>query len=382
MKSQVSELTRVARYLGALCRRKLTGELTLANDAQHCQFHFASGSLLYAFRETHRVRRWQRMLQRHCPGTNPRDLSFINTTTDLAWEWCFLQRAVAQEQVTPSQIKAILKDNLEEVLFPLINSSPLTIGWKPTEAFTVSTYLSLSAEDIRQSFRSTYQNYNQLQQMGLSYLFPEMAPVVKSPALQERFATESSLNLVAFLDGQSTIWDLVVTTRQPLAVVNRLLHYLVQQGVVKLETIPDLAAPQFASAPLEPEVVVEPAYQPLIACIDDSPTVGKVLEEFLSSSGYRLLYIQNPMQGIATLTQDKPDLIFLDLVMPDTSGYNLCQFLRNSIAFKDVPIIIMTSWDGVINRTRAKLVGARDFLGKPFSQEDVIKMIQKYLPKS
>jgi chemotaxis family two-component system response regulator PixG len=322
------------------------------------------------------------MLQRHCPSLNPKDLNSISATADRAWEWYFLQRAVAQEQVTPSQIKAILKDNLEEVLFPLINSSPLTIGWRPTEAFTVSTYLSLSAEDIRQSFRSTYQNYNQLQQMGLSYLFPEMAPVVKSPALQERFATESSLNLVAFLDGQSTIWDLVVTTRQPLAVVNRLLHYLVQQGVVKLETIPDLTAPQFAAAPLEPEAVVEPAYQPLIACIDDSPTIGKVLEEFLSSSGYRLLYIQNPMQGIATLTQDKPDLIFLDLVMPDTNGYNLCQFLRNSIAFKDVPIIIMTSWDGVINRTRAKLVGAKDFLGKPFSQEDVIKMIQKYLPKS
>jgi chemotaxis family two-component system response regulator PixG len=107
--------------------------------------------------------------------------------------------------------------------------------------------------------------------------------------------------------------------------------------------------------------------------------VGKVLEEFLTSSGYRLLYIQNPLSGIVALSEDIPDLIFIDLVMPDTNGYNLCQFLRNSETFREVPIVIMTSQDGVFNRTRAKFVGAKDFLSKPFSQEDILKMIQKYV---
>ena len=382
MKSQVSELARVARYLGALCRRKLTGELTLTDDTQKWKFYFAGGFLLYAVRETHRIRRWLRCVKHQCP-----ELSAINLIipSDRCWEYQTLYRASTQEQLTSSQAKAILKESLEECLFPLIKSSNLTIGWKPMDynSLNVSPYLGLSAEEVRQTLKNVYQLYHQLQQMGLSYIFPEMAPSVKSSNLQQRFASESSLNLVAFLDGQNTIWDLVIITKQPLTVVSRLLHYLVQQGEIKIDIVADLTLATLPQAPpsLPPEEVKEPDYQPLIACIDDSPTVGKILEEFLSSSGYRLLYVQNPLMGIVTLSEDIPDLIFIDLIMPDTNGYNLCQFLRNSETFKDVPIIIMTSMDGVINRTRAKLVGAKDFLSKPFTQDDILKMIQKYVNK-
>jgi two-component system, chemotaxis family, response regulator PixG len=380
VKSQVSELARVARYLGALCRRKLTGELTLTDDTQKWKFYFAGGFLLYAVRETHRIRRWLRCVKHQCP-----ELSAINPIpSDQCWEYQTLYRASTQEQLTPSQAKAILKESLEECLFPLIKSSNLTIAWKPIDynSFNISPYLGLSAEEVRQTLKGVYQLYHQLQQMGLSYIFPEMAPGIKSNNLQQRFASESSLNLVAFLDGQNTIWDLVIITKQPLTVVSRLLHYLVQQGEIKIETVPDIALANLSLSLMSTlDVNQEPDYQPLIACIDDSPTVGKVLEEFLSSSGYRLLYIQNPLMGIMTLSENIPDLIFIDLIMPDTNGYNLCQFLRNSETFKDVPIIIMTSMDGVINRTRAKLVGARDFLSKPFTQDDILKMIQKYVNK-
>lgn len=382
MKSQVSELARVARYLGALCRRKLTGELTLTDDTQKWKFYFAGGFLLYAVRETHRIRRWLRCVKHQCPELSAIDLII---PSDRCWEYQTLYRASTQEQLTSSQAKAILKESLEECLFPLIKSSNLTIGWKPMDynSLNVSPYLGLSAEEVRQTLKNVYQLYYQLQQMGLSYIFPEMAPSVKSGNLQQRFASESSLNLVAFLDGQNTIWDLVIITKQPLTVVSRLLHYLVQQGEIKIDIVADLTLATLPQAPppLPPEEVKEPEYQPLIACIDDSPTVGKILEEFLSSSGYRLLYVQNPLMGIVTLSEDIPDLIFIDLIMPDTNGYNLCQFLRNSETFKDVPIIIMTSMDGVINRTRAKLVGAKDFLSKPFTQDDILKMIQKYVNK-
>ncbi len=382
MKSQVSELARVARYLGALCRRKLTGELTLTDDTQRWKFYFAGGFLLYAVRETHRIRRWLRCVKHQCPEVNAVDLIIPN---DRCWEYQTLYRASTQEQLTSSQAKSILKESLEECLFPLIKSSNLTIGWKPMEynSLNVSPYLGLSAEEVRQTLKSVYQLYYQLQQMGLSYIFPEMAPSIKSSNLQQRFASESSLNLVAFLDGQNTIWDLVIITKQPLTVVSRHLHYLVQKGEIKIDTVADLTLATLPQAPPPPtsEEIKEPDYQPLIACIDDSPTVGKILEEFLSSSGYRLLYVQNPLMGIVTLSEDIPDLIFIDLIMPDTNGYNLCQFLRNSETFKDVPIIIMTSMDGVINRTRAKLVGAKDFLSKPFTQDDILRMIQKYVSK-
>jgi two-component system, chemotaxis family, response regulator PixG len=94
-----------------------------------------------------------------------------------------------------------------------------------------------------------------------------------------------------------------------------------------------------------------------------------------------VLYVEEPIQGIATLAKYKPDLILLDLVMPDTDGYNVCNFLRNSSTFSKTPIIMLTSWDNPINRVRAKLVGVNDFLAKPFEAEQLLQLIKKNLPE-
>jgi chemotaxis family two-component system response regulator PixG len=117
----------------------------------------------------------------------------------------------------------------------------------------------------------------------------------------------------------------------------------------------------------------------VIACIDDSPTVGQVLAAILEPAGYRVVNIQDPLSGIATLVKHKPDLIFLDLVMPDTSGYNLCNFLRKTPTFQNTPIIILTSQDGILDRTRARLAGATDFLTKPPEPQTMINLVQSHL---
>jgi two-component system, chemotaxis family, response regulator PixG len=117
----------------------------------------------------------------------------------------------------------------------------------------------------------------------------------------------------------------------------------------------------------------------LIACIDDSPAIGQIMESILSSQGYEVLSILNPLQGISILLERKPDLIFLDLVMPNTNGYELCTFLRKTTSFQETPIIILTGNDGVIDRVRAKLTGASEFLGKPPEPQKVLQMVHKYL---
>jgi chemotaxis family two-component system response regulator PixG len=135
-------------------------------------------------------------------------------------------------------------------------------------------------------------------------------------------------------------------------------------------------------SPLEQWRIVRAAVapkKPLIACIDDSPLVSEVLARILQPAGYDTIAIQDPMQGVAILSEKKPDFIFLDLVMPQTNGYNLCNFLRQSNLFRETPIVILTSQDGIIDRTRAKLNGASDFLSKPPEAEKVLQMVEKYL---
>jgi len=75
----------------------------------------------------------------------------------------------------------------------------------------------------------------------------------------------------------------------------------------------------------------------------------------------------------------KPDLIFLDLIMPNANGYEICGQLRKLNFFKNTPIVILTGNDGIIDRVRSKMVGATDFLSKPIDSELVLETIRKYL---
>jgi len=103
------------------------------------------------------------------------------------------------------------------------------------------------------------------------------------------------------------------------------------------------------------------------------------MEEIISGANYQFLAINDPLRAIAQLMSRKPDLIFLDLIMPNANGYEICSQLRKLSIFKDTPIVILTGQDGIVDRVRAKLVGASDFLSKPADSATVLGVIRKYL---
>jgi two-component system, chemotaxis family, response regulator PixG len=86
------------------------------------------------------------------------------------------------------------------------------------------------------------------------------------------------------------------------------------------------------------------------------------------------------VKALVQLLEHKPDLIFLDLVMPIANGYEICAQIRRVSAFKETPVIILTSNDGIVDRVRAKMVGSSGFLAKPIEQDRVLSVLQKYLP--
>jgi chemotaxis family two-component system response regulator PixG len=119
--------------------------------------------------------------------------------------------------------------------------------------------------------------------------------------------------------------------------------------------------------------------RPLVACVDDSPTICRSLEEILTHQGYRFVGIQESLTAVLNLIKSKPDFIFLDLLMPKVNGYEICSQIRKTPSLKDVPVVILTGKDGIVDRMRAKLVGATDFLGKPVEAEKVLNVLHKYL---
>ncbi|WP_392482742.1 response regulator [Nostoc sp. C110] len=119
--------------------------------------------------------------------------------------------------------------------------------------------------------------------------------------------------------------------------------------------------------------------RPLVACVDDSPTICRSLEEIMTHQGYRFVGIQDSLTAVLNLIKSKPDFIFLDLLMPKVNGYEICSQIRKTPSLKNVPVVILTGKDGIVDRMRAKLVGATDFLGKPVEQDKVLNMLHKYL---
>ncbi|MEH2150907.1 response regulator [Nostoc sp.] len=119
--------------------------------------------------------------------------------------------------------------------------------------------------------------------------------------------------------------------------------------------------------------------RPLVACVDDSPTICRSLEDILTHQGYRFVGIQDSLTAVLNLIKSKPDFIFLDLLMPKVNGYEICSQIRKTPSLKNVPVVILTGKDGIVDRMRAKLVGATDFLGKPVEAEKVLNVLHKYL---
>ncbi len=116
-----------------------------------------------------------------------------------------------------------------------------------------------------------------------------------------------------------------------------------------------------------------------IACVDDSPTILQSINAFLDDSSFTVCMINDPVKALMQIVRIKPDLILLDVGMPNLDGYELCSLLRRHPSFKGTPIVMVTGLTGFIDRAKAKLVGASGYLTKPFTQSELLKTIFKQL---
>jgi twitching motility two-component system response regulator PilG len=116
-----------------------------------------------------------------------------------------------------------------------------------------------------------------------------------------------------------------------------------------------------------------------IACIDDSPTVLNAINSFLDDKSFSVVMINDPVRALMQVVRIKPDLILLDVEMPNLDGYELCSLLRKHSLFKTTPIIMVTGNTGFLDRAKAKLVRSSGYLTKPFNQSELLKMVFKHL---
>ncbi|MBK1987871.1 response regulator [Sphaerospermopsis aphanizomenoides BCCUSP55] len=116
-----------------------------------------------------------------------------------------------------------------------------------------------------------------------------------------------------------------------------------------------------------------------IACIDDSQTVLNSIQHFLDENTFSVVMINDPIKALMQIIRSKPDLILLDVEMPNLDGYELCSLLRRHSVFKNTPIIMVTGRTGFIDKAKAKIVRASGYLTKPFTRADLLKIVFKHI---
>lgn len=119
-----------------------------------------------------------------------------------------------------------------------------------------------------------------------------------------------------------------------------------------------------------------------ILLIDDHQTVFRLMEAIVRIKGYQLLYADSGQRGIVLARQEQPDLILLDVMMPDIDGFKVCQYLKDNEDTKHIPVMFLTARGAEDDEKTGLKVGAEGFVTKPFQTIDVLRQIEHFLTKS
>jgi len=116
-----------------------------------------------------------------------------------------------------------------------------------------------------------------------------------------------------------------------------------------------------------------------VLVIDDSKTIRRTAETLLKKVGCEVVTAENGFEALPIITSSKPDIIFIDIMMPRLDGYQTCSLIKNNATFKNTPVIMLSSKDGLFDRAKGRVVGAEQYLTKPFARDDLLNAIRTHL---
>ena len=391
-----------------------TVDVTVASG-QAWEIVFYQGQIVWSLDLAHPNRLWQRLLGTHV-GYQHLGIDLLSQAAEhspwLGFEqrratcWHY-QGAIALmklAEIQPSALTAMLTTAARETLFDLLQYSQ---GQKLTfrsqaEIFAERPPLLVDTEDAIAQAELMWQEWH-TQKLG--NISPSKTPVIRHPVQLYRQTTPIIYqNLVQVITGKRTLREIAAEIDEDLLLLTRSLTRYIQTGIIELIDLPDLKLSQIGDRVLpigktyqhdspkerlrqrpiggNPSTPPKLAQSKLVICIDDNPEVCESMRAIVTDAGYRFIAIQDATQALPRLLENKPDLIFLDLIMPKVNGYEICGQIRRVSTFSQIPIVILTGKDGLLDRVRSKVVGASEFTSKPITKHAIVASLTKYLTVS
>ena len=380
-----SDLSQPQRELAskflALKGEHFSGRL-IVKSVQQLQwtFFFFYGRILFATGGLHPIRQWSALVQA-ATDSNTRQKVFSSLKNldpnrlGPNWELEVLHENLQQGVLNAQQLGDCTQTAILWAIFDIWQSGEFQL-----EAISEGNELPITTVvDAEQVLKAAEMEWSAWQAAGLMDCQPNQGIAVDlQDELQQQTSPAAYRTMMAMLDGRSTVREIAARTGKDIKSVLRSLKPFLQKGILAWKDVVDLPNP--VKLPVKNTPIDRDRQNVFtIACIDDSPLICDQMKRLVTEAGLNYFSVSDPLRAIATLLRQKPDLIFLDLVMPNTNGYEICTQLRQLSAFQETPIVILTGNDGIIDRVRAKMAGSSDFLSKPISAEVLKTVLETHL---
>jgi twitching motility two-component system response regulator PilG len=115
-----------------------------------------------------------------------------------------------------------------------------------------------------------------------------------------------------------------------------------------------------------------------VLVVDDSATIRRSAETMLANEGCEVITAENGFEALSKITRHHPDLIFVDIMMPRLDGYQTCAIIKNNAEFRETPVVMLTSKDGLFDMARGRVVGSDQYLTKPFTRDELLGAVKQH----
>ena len=116
-----------------------------------------------------------------------------------------------------------------------------------------------------------------------------------------------------------------------------------------------------------------------VMVIDDSKTIRRTAETLLRREGAEVVTATDGFEALAKIADQRPQIIFVDIMMPRLDGYQTCALIKNNQLFKSTPVIMLSSKDGLFDKARGRIVGSEQYVTKPFTREELLDAIRTHV---
>ncbi len=352
--------------------RGLPREPRIRPQEQSWFVFFFNGQIVYAGDGGNSLSRLRDYLHRYKAEATLDQIEKPAIASTNALEYGYLWTLLENYIITPAQGRTIIKSMVHETLFDLLSLH------QGTFVFEIGSPLApqLTTLEIGPLVAKIMTQVQEWKQFHPHIQSPTQCPVI-SDAVQLRSALPENTfkTLKHWADGKTSLRQMARYLSRDILTVARAIYPFVQLGLVQLfYPEAELAAANKRDFGLWRETKI-----PRIVCIDDDRSIGKTVEYILKEHGYEVTALSNPLKALSLVFQLKPDLILCDIAMRELDGYEICAMLRRSTAFRQTPIIMLTGKDGFIDRVKARMVGSTNYLTKPFGENELLMLVEKYV---